>query len=519
MKIVWLGILILLCGCGRFEVSSNGSDPAANDLAAPVNDTPADEPTTCDPGYTLANGRCYINQQVCTTGNGTGLQSFVDGSYGACEITQCAPGFSLNNGTCQKVCTAGAPCEISHCLVHAQTCPNQNVWDHLIIPDDSYNGSAANVNACLARADDYRGWCGLGPNIFVGAYDANWNLIASTNSNGYTIPTVTGGPAADGSNPNPVALATQTFSVDSYGAVADGVTDSTAAFQAAINAAMASGQASRVSLSAGTYLLNCPGADQACLSLATAHQLTFSGQGVDKTLVLIGNPRAGGFGVSGADNVYFSDFSLDYKTIPATQGTVIYIGQGSVNVQIDGGFPLPNNTTVFPGGLSSAGDAFGMVFDPYGNIRTPNAIFGMSYASLGGNTFTIYGVSGSYYIGDKFVYPVRNYQPTFAITNSSNVGLKNVTQYAGADVALQFVNISGSVVVNNFQLKRRAGRVLTASGGAIWARNNTARFLIENSYFEGMGDDLLDWHAGVDKGLSADWAAPGSPCKKTSRRS
>lgn len=376
------------------------------------------------------------------------------------------------------------------CQVEAQTCPNQGYWDRMLVTNDNYNGSATDMNACMARLIDYRMWCGRGPEIRVTAFGEGGVLLKSSVSAGYSVRAVSGGPAIDGSEPQANIA---TFYADAYGARADGATDSTLAIQNALNAAVAAKRVAKVVLSAGTYRVNCRGADLPCFTISGASHVTLAGMSSTATKILIGNPRAGGFSVRSSDHVYFRDFSVDYATPPVAQGTIVSLGNGQMNVQFDAGFPLPNNTSAFVPGNS--GLSFGIVFEPRTlTVRQPDAMHGLGFRQLSANVVEVSQVpSGAgFAVGDKFVYPVRNQQPTFYFKQSSNIGVRGVTQYAAPDVALQFVQVSGSVVINAFQLIRAQGRVLTASGGGIWAMNNSARIVVKNSVFEGMGDDVLD---------------------------
>jgi hypothetical protein len=58
---------------------------------------------SCNSGYSLYNGQCYAQTKACTVPNGAGLQTFANGAYGACAITACNSGYKLSGGACVSV--------------------------------------------------------------------------------------------------------------------------------------------------------------------------------------------------------------------------------------------------------------------------------------------------------------------------------------------------------------------------------------------------------------------------------
>jgi Pectate lyase superfamily protein/Fibronectin type III domain len=387
-----------------------------------------------------------------------------------------------------------------HCAVSAETCPLQNNWGHLVVARDD---TAKSMSACLDRLTSFRTLCGPGPLIRVKAYDFNGKFFREKSSDGYlNSPDLPGGPVVgagkdDGSNPIPPAAS---FSVESYGAVADGKTDSTAAFQKAVDAAAASkASPAEIVLAAGTYFLACKSFNEnQCLSFTNVRQLTFKGQGPDRSKVLIGNPRAGFIGVTGSDNIYLMNFSLDYTVAPSFQGTIKKIGSGYFDVLLSDGFPSPNDSSVFT--ANSTKDSFGMAFSPSDlRVKAPNYLGGIKFP-LSQNSDGTYRIptlyTSGFSSGDLYAYALRGTGGSgFIFHSSSNLSLVNVTLYAAPLATSTWTFISGKVVVNNFQVRRAPGRVLTTAADAIWTVDCSAKFLVENSYFEGMGDDAINFHS------------------------
>jgi len=361
----------------------------------------------------------------------------------------------------------------------------------------------------MNRVNDYASLCGDGPQIVVEFLNESGKVVQSATRSGYlNSPDRTGGPnvgvvtswingtaqLVDGVDPIAPSVY---FSLETYGGKADGTTDSTPAMLAAIKAAIASEQPAQITLNSGTYLFNCT-ADSPCFTISGGHHLSIVGQGPGNTKLLINQPRAGGFLVNGlSDNIYFSNFAVDYSVTPATQGTITAIGANFLTVSIDSGFRGPTDSTVFNPSKDSA--SFGMAFQnksasPAYSFVKSSEISPIVFSNVTSTSFDVsYQGTGPFAIGQKFVYPVRNSQPTFSFYTTSNISFLNVTTYTAPDVALEFIYSTGQVVINNFQLLRNGNRVVTASGGAIWTEENSAKFFIENSHFEGMGDDIIDW--------------------------
>jgi hypothetical protein len=405
--------------------------------------------TSCDSGFNLQNGACVANactpntQQSCQTGNGTGSQSCnVDGSaWGVCgNITNCNSGFNLQNGVCvANVCNPNAQqsCQAGN-GTGSQTC----------------NGSGSAWGAC--------------------------GNIASCNS-GYSL--------YNGACYQSISLA-----VEDFGARADGSVDSTAAIQNAINTAMQLGIPAEVVLSSGTYRLDCASSNPgACFNILGAHNLTLRGQGAS-TQLLIANPIMGLITVNNSTDITISGFSVDYSSLPFTQGTIQNVSGNAIDLAVDPGFPGLDQPIFAPNYLAQT---FAMLFDPgtptlkgsAGNYFVVNSI-----AKNGDGTFHV-GLSGvaGVAVGDRFALSNRsNQEIVFAGTN--NITLRQVTFYAGPGAASVWVGNRGRIIIDDFEVRRKPGtnRLISTAADAIHMLNNAAKLTIENCFIEGMGDDALN---------------------------
>lgn len=315
------------------------------------------------------------------------------------------------------------------------------------------------------------------------------------------------------------------ISVDSYGARADGVTDSTAAFQAAINAATYSQGAIReITLSAGTYLLKCasipgvtpleslewplkagstpsPYPEILCLNIYGVNHISIKGKGAGVTQLLIENQAAGLVAVSSSNDISLSDFSVDHTKIPFTQGVIQSVNRGSnyIDVALDAGYPTLDNVIFsqkyFP-------QMFAVIMEPV-NPRlkddTKGYFVNLSYARNSNGTWRVNFEAGDNWAlatvaaGDRFALPLR-VSSSFLFYRSSDLTMKNITIYSGPGAASIWAENTGRIVIDGFQVRRKPGtnRLVSTAADAIHMANNKAQILIQNSYIEGMCDDAIN---------------------------
>jgi hypothetical protein len=171
----------------------------------------------------------------------------------------------------------------------------------------------------------------------------------------------------------------QTVSVQDFGAVGDGVTDDTAAIQAAINSASNYG---RIHIPSGTYkvtstlvidvgiILYGDGAQEYADVSPGKTVISYTGTGVAINVL--------GTGGEGKENIHLSDFSI--------------IGNNSANGGIDIGTGLITKSSfinIFISGFKNSGTNLG-----YG-IRLLNV-----YTTLFENVYTYKNITGLYFFGD-----------------------------------------------------------------------------------------------------------------------
>ncbi|MBI5544162.1 MAG: right-handed parallel beta-helix repeat-containing protein [Deltaproteobacteria bacterium] len=309
--------------------------------------------------------------------------------------------------------------------------------------------------------------------------------------------------------------------VGSFGAMPDGVTDSTSAINQALAAAASAPTGPVVvQFDPGTYLLACRNAsNQACLrfegTASRTRDILIAGQGAQ---LLIGNPNAGGFLVSNATNVTIANLTIDYVAPPFTQGTIVAvassgIGAPSFDLHVDPGMPtIPASLCGLMGtnGSDSAlgyypNASFGVVMDAANgraikrNAFPGAAVLPTSCQHLSAMTWRI-GITADVLpfiaAGDRYVQLLGRYYTKSAIWFDScrDITVRDIAVRASGGVATLFTGNEGTILVDGLQVRFAAGssRILTTNADGVHLQHNWAIPTIRNSYFEGMADDGIN---------------------------
>jgi hypothetical protein len=296
--------------------------------------------------------------------------------------------------------------------------------------------------------------------------------------------------------------------------------DSMRGLQSAIAAAQAfianSGMSAEVLLSAGDYRVSChPGKMGIfCLNLDGSQNLVFGGSGLS-TRIVVQNPMAGGISALGApQNVTLVGFAMDYEIPPFTQGTITEVDANGITVALDPGMPLLNRAEYLP---TNAVSAFGMVFSadashPRLKRDTPNFFltipdlqhshpaknqWRLADTSAGSDQLATYAA-----VGDRYVQLARNgigYGLYFY--GGANITIDGVTIYASPDIATLWGGNSGTVTINDLQIRPSPDpvpgtssvyRAISSNGDGVHLSQNWATPTIKNSFFQGLADDGIN---------------------------
>lgn len=287
---------------------------------------------------------------------------------------------------------------------------------------------------------------------------------------------------------------TATVSVADYGAIVDDGNDDIAAITAAINAAksLATDQNPvRLLFESGTYDLMPDGSTTHSLLMTDAKSILWDGQNAQ---FLIHDPAVGFLNLLRCTNVIVKDISVDYATLPFTQGKITLVDKvnGYFEFSVDPNFPPPTASY-----FGSANQNWGMIKNTKGGIKpgASNLIPYTGFTSVSGNTYR--SLQGSRYlnameVGDYFVQIARNNGKTLFYTNvGKNVTYLNVTGYASPAGGFNANNSEEWNIINS-HIKIKSGRVHSINADCIHVSSGTIAPWVENSSFEGFSDDCVN---------------------------
>lgn len=287
-----------------------------------------------------------------------------------------------------------------------------------------------------------------------------------------------------------------TISVANYGAIINDGIDDRQAIQNAINAAVnASKQQNKVRLlfENGTYDLmpNDSGATHS-LQMTDANWVLWDGQNAE---FLNHNPAVGFLNLLRCKNTIIKDFSIDYAKLPFSQGVVtkVDVANGFFEFKVDDGFPLPVETY-----FANAPERWGMFKNAKGAIKkgTRNLIPNNTpFELIGTRTYRYANQSGNLNnvaVGDYFIHMARNNGKTLILNNlGSNLTYLNVTGYASPAGAFN-ARDSEEWYILNCQIKLKENRVHSSNADCIHVSGGKIGPWVENSLFEGFGDDCMN---------------------------
>jgi hypothetical protein len=309
----------------------------------------------------------------------------------------------------------------------------------------------------------------------------------------------------------PVGAETKEYYVDDYGAIADGITDSTSAIQAAVNAAKASGSPSVINFNEGTYLV-----DKVIVSKNSTADFAVFMEGMsdctmvgNKTTILINNPSLGGFRILDSDHITIKGLTFDYTNLSYAQGTLSQVNAltGELTLDIDEGYP-DFNAACFSDPNVFEGTWGGLVVkenDKKMSQFGPYALVGADFTHVNGRRWIIKVAEQSKIIitraglkpGDRYVQMSK--RSINAIVNawgSKNITITENTIYASCSVCLM-VGLCEEVTIskNTIEIKPGSDRLISSIGGGIHSLGVRGGQEISNNSFYGMMDDSMNFHS------------------------
>ncbi|WP_353112824.1 hypothetical protein [Microbacterium sp.] len=292
------------------------------------------------------------------------------------------------------------------------------------------------------------------------------------------------------------------FAVDAYGASPGGSADSAPAIRAAIAAAATwSGsdpsRTSSVTFSAGVYRVDrASAAAWYALEMDGVSRLALYGS---STTLLVTSPYAGALSISRSSAIRVEGLTIDYATVPFTQGTISAIdtAAGTVDVALLSGYPTLADTALFPGsGYGTIRDATTGAMKRGGQITF---LFSNSPTPISSGTWRLLiapehrGRMGDLALGDGFVTGFRGNWHGVAVYRCTDVTLASLTVYAAPGAAF-IPSDSDGTVIRDCLVTRKPGSNRWISVNADGVHNHGGRVgpRIFGNVFESLHDDGIN---------------------------
>ena len=289
---------------------------------------------------------------------------------------------------------------------------------------------------------------------------------------------------------------TSTISVADFGAVINDGNDDSSAIMSAITAAvnLATEQNPVLLLfENGTYDIFPSGSSSHALQMNDANGVLWDGQNAE---FIVHDPTVGFLSLLRCKNTILKDFSVDYATLPFSQGVVtkVDVANGYFEFVVEDNFPVPTISN-----FMNAPQRWGMFKNAKGGLKegTRNLIpHNLFFESIGPRTYR-YGNQNANTlvnaeVGDYFVH-IGRYNGSTIIRNTGgkNLTYLNITGYASPSGGFNSRDSEEWNVIN-CQIKLKEGRVHTLNADAMHTNGNKIGPWVENCLFEGFSDDFMN---------------------------
>jgi parallel beta-helix repeat protein len=230
------------------------------------------------------------------------------------------------------------------------------------------------------------------------------------------------------------------------------------------------------------------------IQLNKASNIIMDGNGSE---IIIHNPLKGFLSVWESNNIIIKNMYIDYDPLPFTQGKVVGVNieENTFDLKLDAGFPTLNMPM-----FQEASRVWGMLMDPNipGKLKdgAPNYYASKKFKEIEPGVFriTLPGPRLLRFveIGDSYVHVARtNGSTIFKSVSSKNITYLNNTSYTSP---------AGSYAANNMEewniigceVKLKEGRIHSANADCMHINGGKFGPWIENSLFEGYGDDAVN---------------------------
>ena len=239
--------------------------------------------------------------------------------------------------------------------------------------------------------------------------------------------------------------------------------------------------------------------------LYLAENIVFNGHG---STILIDGPTFGFMEIDHGKNIIIKDLEIDYVTLPFTQGTITSINTtaNTIDLRIDASFAGSN----FPSPLAPQFNGYSRPdFHLWGYAVKPNVPGQLTdgsywhYATqfddiveLGNGVFRMpLHITDGLKVSDRFVLQSRySSAGTFSIYHESEqISFIGVTAYSGPGTFVAG-NFNSAVNVIDSAVAIKPGRLKSINADAVHAQSFRVGPWIENSKFDGVGDDVTNFY-------------------------
>lgn len=291
---------------------------------------------------------------------------------------------------------------------------------------------------------------------------------------------------------------TQTIRVEDYGATINDSSDDTNAIANAFKYAADNSTTSNpieVLFQQGTYHVSGLTGDTHTFTVSGANNIVINGNNAE---ILLDNPRVGFLKVASSENIIVKNVTIDYKTLPFTQGKVVAVNKAEnyFELEIDEGFPMLNVDH-----LRFAPQVWGMLKNADGNIKegAPNLFSPRNnpFQFLRPKTFKYNLINSDIQyvaVGDRFVHIGRyNAKTIFNTTNSKQVTYMGITSYTSPAGTYNAFGSSELNILNcKIMIKPNSGRLHSANADCIHISGGFTGPWVQGCEFSGYSDDAMN---------------------------
>lgn len=301
----------------------------------------------------------------------------------------------------------------------------------------------------------------------------------------------------------------ETYSVDAFGALGDGVADDGEAIRRAIAAAATNTGPATIVFPRRIYRLGGKRTGHAHLELVKLSNVTLEAN--QSTFVV--HPSAPFVTMAHCTNVVFRGCAVEYAPRSFTQGTIrgVDAGAGTLDLDIHTGYPSPTGQGT--NRVTLATWQWGVVFDPVERHRKWGIgdHFFLEAGELlpaSSNRFRI-TVTEPYKIGlqdvkpgDRFALPLKltedgkgTQASNFSVTDSTGCLVEDVTFYGGGNgMVFAICRNEGRITLRRVRIMHKPGsdELWSTWRDGMHCKDNRIGPIIEECTFEGMQDDSIN---------------------------